>query len=311
MGTGAALLSGEAVGGPGSFGVETPRDPRNPDWTTVLDATAAAGYTATELGPRGWLPGPATVVGDALQRRGLRPVGSFLDAPLTASHKVLEHAAAAVARWIAGVGGDLLVVVDQAPARQATAGRRADAPRSDVRTWQALLDGARRVAEAAARHGVTAVFHPHAGTRIEFDDEIDAFADAAPELRLCLDTGHAAYCGSDPAALLRRHAERIGYLHLKDVDAAVLAATHARAAGFAEAVERQVFVALGAGSLDFDAIGAALADGSVTCPVLLEQDVAPGRFTTAAGNARTSLDFARSHGLVAEADRSSTTPRIS
>jgi len=304
-----AAIRREAVSGPGSFGVEQPRDPRNPAWTTVLDAVADAGYTATEVGPRGWLPGPAASAVAALRDRGLRPVASFLDLSLSAEPAVLAHAAAGAARWLAELGGDLLVVVDHDPARQATAGRRADVRPTEPAEWRAVVEGARWVADAAARRGVTAVIHPHAGTRVEFGDEIDALAEAAPDVRLCLDTGHAAYCGDDPVALLTRHAERLSYVHLKDVDLDVVAAVHERAAGFAEAVEAGAFAALGDGHLDFTAIAAALDDAAVSCPTLLELDVAPGATGHAAEHAARSLQFARDTGLTDATAPLQPTPR--
>ena len=40
---------------------------------------------------------------------------------------------------------------------------------------------------------------------------------------LCLDTGHYAYCGGDSVKLIETYGERIGYLHLKQVDPEILA----------------------------------------------------------------------------------------
>src|ERR671918_452152 len=45
---------------------------------------------------------------------------------------------------------------------------------------------------AAERHGLLPCFHPHAGTHVEFEQEIERLAvDTDPELvQLCIDTGH-------------------------------------------------------------------------------------------------------------------------
>ena len=37
-------------------------------------------------------------------------------------------------------------------------------------------------------------------------------------MNLCLDTGHISYCGGDNLAIIQRAPDRIGYLHLKQVD---------------------------------------------------------------------------------------------
>ena len=42
-------------------------------------------------------------------------------------------------------------------------------------------------------------------------------------VNLCLDTGHYAYCGGDSVKLIETYGERIGYLHLKQVDPEILA----------------------------------------------------------------------------------------
>ena len=92
--------------------------------------------------------------------------------------------------------------------------------------------------------------HPHAGTYVEFGDEIEW---AAQHAALCLDTGHLAYAGLDPAAEIERYADRLALLHLKDVDAGV----RARELDFWSAVAAGVFCPLGAGMVDLDAVVAA------------------------------------------------------
>ena len=41
-------------------------------------------------------------------------------------------------------------------------------------------------------------------------------------MNLCLDTGHVAYYGGDPVELITKYPERIGYVHLKQVNPAVM-----------------------------------------------------------------------------------------
>ena len=59
-------------------------------------------------------------------------------------------------------------------------------------------------------------------------------ADTDPDLvGLCFDTGHHAYCGGDAVAFMRRHHDRVGYLHVKSVDPAVLEEARREALPFA------------------------------------------------------------------------------
>ena len=54
---------------------------------------------------------------------------------------------------------------------------------------------------------------------------------------LCLDTGHVSYYGGDNLDLIRRYPERIGYLHLKQVDPAVVDRVLAEDIPFPHAVQ--------------------------------------------------------------------------
>ena len=62
-----------------------------------------------------------------------------------------------------------------------------------------------------------------------------------PDLvNLCLDTGHYAYCGGDSVKLIETYGERIGYLHLKQVDPEILADVVPDEVPFGPAVQRGV-----------------------------------------------------------------------
>jgi inosose dehydratase len=244
------------AGGPVSWGVDFAGDPLNPAWPAVLDGIRSAGLHALELGPYGYLPEDPAELERELARRELIPVGSFVfdDLHVPARAAAVVRDAERTARWIAGAGGSVLVVIDRPDAaRAATAGRFADAARLDPLAWDAMLATIDRIARAARRHGLEPVLHPHAGTRIEFEDEIAGVMDAL-DVGLCLDTGHALYAGLDPVALLHRYAGRLGHLHLKDVDGRV----RARGLGFWEAVAAGAFCPLGTGLLELEALAAAL-----------------------------------------------------
>ena len=73
-------------------------------------------------------------------------------------------------------------------------------------------------AERLADEGLKLCYHHHMGTIVQSERDIDAFmAHTKPPVHLLLDTGHARWGGSDPAALARAYRERIGHVHCKDV----------------------------------------------------------------------------------------------
>lgn len=137
--------------------------------------------------------------------------------------------------------------------------RSSVAPLSEAQ-WARVCAALNEVGAYARERGVALCVHPHGGTAIERPAEIERlFAQTDPELvGYCLDTGHIAYGGADPGEVTRSLASRVGYVHLKDVRADVLARVRAEGLSFVEAVKANVFCTPGAGALDFDPVMAAL-----------------------------------------------------
>ena len=256
----------QLAGGPVSWGVDFADAPGNPPYEDVLAGIAAAGLRWIELGPVGYVPPRAPA------EHGLRVVGTFVfDAFHAAGGDSAGSGAAVLAAVdaaldaIEAADGSMLVLIDRpSPVRAATAGRAGVAPR--LRDPSAMIELLRQAAAKAATRGVRAVVHPHCGGYIEFEDEIERVLEGT-DLGLCLDTGHALYAGSDPAALIRRYKTRLEHVHLKDVF------PRPRPANFWDAVRRGVFCPVGDGLLDLDDVKDALAgyDGFAT----VEQDRRP------------------------------------
>jgi inosose dehydratase len=287
--------------GPVSWGVDMPDMPDAPPWEQVFSEIAAAGYAWCELGPLGYLPDDDELVGAALADRGLGVAGSFVFQPI---HDPNRHdQVAAVTRRtcdrIRRLGGSFLVVINMlTDERAATAGRSDLARRLDPADAAARLAGLRMVTAIAVDHGLTPVLHPHAGTPIEYEDElVRILADTAGDgLQLCIDTGHLAYAGIDPVRFLVEHRDRVPYLHFKDVDPIVHARVLDERIGFLDAVALGVFCPIGEGVVDFERLAAELATG-FDGPGTVEQDRAADARTSALEDAKASLAALRRLGL--------------
>jgi inosose dehydratase len=258
---------------PISWGVcEVPGWGRVLDADTVLGEMAALGVTATELGPPGYLPRDPAELRALLDRHGLALVGGFLAVEL--HHRTDPARADALARaeesaaLFAACGADVLVLAaatgldgyDQRPAL------------TDPE-WAALVETAGAIRDAAARHGLRTALHPHVGTHVERADEVARFL-ADSDVDLCLDTGHLLVGGADPVELARRHPDRIGHLHLKDVRADLAEAVRAGRLGYTEAVARGLYVPLGDGDVDVAALVRAVRAAGYSGWCVLEQDTA-------------------------------------
>lgn len=124
---------------------------------------------------------------------------------------------------------------------------------TDPEMLDKICEIANRLGEYASGKGVTVCFHPHFGTCVFSQSDVDYFAahTKAEYVSFCLDTAHTTLAGMDPAALVRQYGSRIAYMHLKDVDSYALSKAQGRD-------KMGSFRALGHGTVDFPAVKAAL-----------------------------------------------------
>lgn len=155
-----------------------------------------------------------------------------------------------------------------------------DAP---VLTAAEMRDFGARVEELAAftaAEGVALAYHHHMGTVVETPDEINAFmAATGPATRLLFDAGHY-YFGSnglDPAPALRRHIDRLGHFHAKNVRPAVMAQVRERALSFMDGVRSGVFTVPGdpEGGVDFAPLLHILKDAGYDGWIVIEAEQDP------------------------------------
>ncbi len=137
------------------------------------------------------------------------------------------------------------------------------------------------LADDARRHGLTAHYHPHPGPGGHTPADIETIL-AASSLPICPDTAVLLTGGVDPVAFVARHADRIGYAHLKD---------H----------RRGVDVEVGFGDIDLRAIVATLAASGATSWLVTELDAS---HTDPGASARAMAGFVR--GALAAGEERST-----
>ncbi|MBN1670835.1 MAG: sugar phosphate isomerase/epimerase [Kiritimatiellae bacterium] len=101
----------------------------------------------------------------------------------------------------------------------------------------------------AAERGIVLAVHNHLSVKtrgkgaIETREDLLRYLDERPGTYACPDTGHLLLCGSDPVRTIRDLGERVGYVHLKDIDPAAVGKADKGGDNFWE---------IGAGALDLD-----------------------------------------------------------
>ncbi len=71
-----------------------------------------------------------------------------------------------------------------------------------------------RVKGLAEDRKLIAHYHPHLSTIVESPEQVSKIFELT-EINFCPDTAHLAAAGGNPAQLIRDHADRISYIHLK------------------------------------------------------------------------------------------------
>jgi inosose dehydratase len=267
-GTGPNPVHGRKLAGaPISWGVcEVPGWGRMLAPERVLAEMASLGLRATEMGPVGYLPPAPEQVQALLASHGLGLVGAFV--PLVLHEPSIDPARALLDELIplmTALGGEVLVA--------AAVTDSAWSPRVPLDTdgWRHLSDNLATLTAHVADSGLGLALHPHAGTLVETGDDIEALL-AHGEPDWCLDTGHLAIGGVDPAEFAREHADRIVHVHLKDVDLELAERTRSGELSLVEATRLGLFQPLGEGDAPIDEVVEQLDSHGYERWLVLEQD---------------------------------------
>jgi len=255
-----------------------PDDPAQTPWPRFLDELAEAGYGWLELGPYGYVPTDPARLRDELERRGLQVSGQAVFGGLHHPEKWASDLedARRVAELVSAMGARHVVLLPDLYTD--LEGNLLEPPELDGDAWRALVRATSELGRILAEeYGVTAVFHPHADSHVGTQSQVERFLeDTDPEtVSLCLDTGHIAYYDGDNVELIRKYPDRIGYLHMKQADPAVLKEVRAEGLAFAEAVRRGVMCEPPGGVPEVRPVLDALDDLDVELFMIVEQDLYP------------------------------------
>ncbi|MGA9873787.1 MAG: sugar phosphate isomerase/epimerase [Rhodococcus sp. (in: high G+C Gram-positive bacteria)] len=270
---------------PDSWGVWFPEDPQQTPYERFLDEVSASGYEWIELGPYGYLPtDPQKLLGE-LGSRNLK-----LSAGTVFEHLHQDDAWDAVwtqiedvAKLTAAAGGKHVVVIPEMW-RDPSTGAVLEDRDLTADQWRKKTEGMNELGKRMfEQYGVKAQYHPHADSHVDTEENVYRFLDGTSSefVNLCLDTGHISYCGGDNIAIIERAPERIGYLHLKQVNEEVRAKVAAEDLPFGEAVKLGAMTEPPLGIPDMPSLLATidkLADeGTLTADIfaIVEQDMYP------------------------------------
>jgi inosose dehydratase len=306
-------MSIKISGAPCCWGVDDPKNPYLPPWERVLSEASQAGYKGIELGPYGYIPMDIERVQAELAKNDLTIIaGTIFDDLLSESN--LENLLQQV--------DDICSLITKLPLtpyeegqkfptpyltvmdwghdeRDYYAGHPDKAVRLSEKDWKQMMEHIRLISKRAwKKYGVRAVIHPHAGGNIEFEDEINKLLEDIPyeTAGLCLDTGHLYYSKMDPGEWLRKCADRLDYIHFKDIDLDIYKQVMGERIRFFDACGIGVMCPIGQGVIDYDAIHQLLKEINYHGYITIEQERDPRNSDTSLCDVKQSVDYLKSVG---------------
>ena len=282
----------------GCWGVDKPGEPGQVPWDRFLDESHQAGYEWVEAGMYGYLPDDLGLVRSKLDELGTGITSTtvmkgHLEDP--GDWPELEAEVLKAGEFGAELGAKQLVLIDDLYAP-----REWPAPPLGRDSWARLIDATHRVADIAKeKFGLPIAFHAHVQTHVETEEQLEAFLQDTDRDRvsLCLDTGHHAFRGGDPVDFLRRHHDRVSYMHFKNLDRAVLDKVLADDIPVKDAKEIGVYRPLDSGMIDYREVGELLRDKGYDGWVVVEQELGGPSGAGALDLAKQARDYLRQVGI--------------
>jgi inosose dehydratase len=215
---------------------------------TAVKADVPEGMTASDYSQ--WIGG-----------YGLSPSLSLFSSPFDETITItdeIERAKRFAADQVA-LGLDRTMISSMAvPARMAEPAVGADFDKSRL---QLAIENCGIVCQVLQSEGLRPLHHSHIGGVFETEAEITELLDTlGPDvIGFGPDTGHLRWAGIDPAGLIRRYADRIGGIHIKDCFPDYLDPDDRRGLSYHEVgATKRLWAEPGLGVVDFDAVVAAM-----------------------------------------------------
>ncbi|MCI2256084.1 sugar phosphate isomerase/epimerase [Domibacillus sp. PGB-M46] len=301
------------AGAPCCWGVDDPKNPYLPPWERVLHEASQAGYKGIELGPYGYIPMDIERVQAELSKNDLNIIaGTIFDDLVSPSNlENLLHQVDDICSLITKLPlspseegqkfpTPYLVIIDWGhEERDYKAGKPDEAQRLSSDAWNTMMTHIRALADRAwTKYGVRSVIHPHAGGYIEFEDEIKQLLEDIPyeTAGLCLDTGHLYYSKMDPYQWIQDYADRLDYIHFKDINLDIYNEVMGEHIRFFEACAKGVMCPIGQGIIDYNSIHKLLKEIGYQGYITIEQERDPRNADTSLRDVKQSVDYLKSVG---------------
>lgn len=265
---------------PDSWGVWFPENEKQIDWERCMNEMAESGYQGIELGPWGYLPNEYEKLKNELEKRNLELTATTLVGDLMSEEKtreIMDLLDEMAKLQLQFESAKYVVLIDDCYTDLFT-GELVRPRTLNEAQWSNFVNNILKIRDyAKIQYGLEVVFHPHAQSHIETEEQIERLLDDT-DINLCLDTGHHAYADGDPVAFMKKHHKRIPYLHVKSCDLKIREKMQRENWPFAKAVSNDIMCEPELGVVDMKAFVEVLESIDFKGWAIVEQDMYPAPF---------------------------------
>ena len=242
---------------------------------------ALAGFTGSEIGNK--YPKDPEVLKAALSLRGVEICNAWfstflISKPYEETEKGFEEHVA----FLAKMGAKVVGVSEQSYSTQGIQTQPVFEGKyiMNDEEWEKLCDGLNRLGKLSLeKYGVARTFPHHMGTVVQSAAEVERMMQGTDSayVSLLFDTGHFAYCDEDPLEMVKKYADRIRHVHLKDIRPDVVAQVKAERMSFLDGVRAGAFTIPGDGCIDYDPIFKVLEESGYEGYMVVEAEQDPAK----------------------------------
>lgn len=242
---------------------------------------ALAGFTGSEVGNK--YPKDPAVLKPALDLRGIEICNAWFSTFLISKpYEEIEAEFEKHVAFLAEMGAKVVGVSEQSYSTQGIQKQPVFEGKYVMNDdeWKLLCEGLNRLGKLSLeKYGVALTFHHHMGTVVQSAAEVERMMQGTDPayVSLLFDSGHFAYCGEDPVAMVTRYADRIKHVHLKDIRPEVVERVKTERLSFLEGVRQGAFTIPGDGCVEFAPIFKVLAESGYEGYMVVEAEQDPAK----------------------------------
>lgn len=235
----------------------------------VLSEMQKLGLAGTELGAPGFLPNQPNQIVDLLADYELKLLGGFTPVVVHDSSEYMRtiEYVKQVIELFKKTGATHLV---SSPVYSWNWDIPKPLTNDQLRYMFKTFD---EIDKICADNGIKNVLHPHLMTVVETKEDVERVL-AGCDVNWCLDTGHLAIGGVDVVEFAKIAIDRIGHVHLKDVDLSKVDDVLSRKKSIMQGVQDGLFTPLGKGDVPIAEVVKLLESSGYQGWYVIEQDLA-------------------------------------